>query len=95
MRALLCACVLLVGCSPGKDLAVKSLDLAVTAGPTLVTAYRLEQEVCLALDKPDREPCVAEVRARWAPIKESYAAALEAACKIVPEERSCKDGGSL
>lgn len=89
------AAVFLAGCGGAQEVAERSLDLAVVAGPQLVAAYRLEQEACLALPRPDRQPCVDEVRGRWAPIKDAYGKALDAACAVVPEEPSCKERGGL
>lgn len=75
--------LMIAGCGAAAEVerAVKSAaTFAAHAEPVVVAAYRAEQVACL--EKADPQPCVAEVRARWRPVVESYDAFRDAFCAI-------------
>lgn len=88
-RSLLLA--LLVGCGPSpeqRDLAVTAATVASELDPILLGIYRAENDACLARPDAERVPCVAQVRARWAPVRERLARVRAAWCRAMPE--ACK-----
>lgn len=61
------AAALCLGCASPLGAARVSYDAARSVYDAGLHRYRVEQEACLDLQVPD--PCVARVRARWAPVR--------------------------
>jgi hypothetical protein len=79
------------GISPVISMARSGASFVSAADPFLRSRYEAELTACLALAKPDRDPCLARVRSEWAPIRQGLGDLRVAWCEFEPAKCQAQD----